>query len=276
MRSCITQVDCAASSKPTKPPKTQKKRERNENPKRSHGEHKQNKKEEHAQSRWVDTLRGPVSIRWEARRVVVIATRGSKNSKTGDMVQTWILRSDVKPTEAVKTGEDESICGDCPHRHFLSGACYVQPFQAPRSVWEKYKRGGYRHATESDFTELKEMKVRAGSYGDPSAVPLWVWVSCGVSTGYSRQWRNFTEQSHYLMASVISIREKREANALGFRTFRMASPESPVDHDEIICPSASGVSCFDCGLCAGSRIGAKNIVIEVHGARSKRALEIIQ
>ena len=78
------------------------------------------------------------------------------------------------------------------------------------------------------------------------------------------------------MASVISIREKREANALGFRTFRMASPESPVDHDEIICPSSSGVSCFDCGLCAGSRIGAKNIVIEVHGARSKRALEIIQ
>jgi hypothetical protein len=217
---------------------------------------------------------GPSQL--DGKPIVVIATRGSKNSKTGDMVQTWILRSDVKPTDAVKTREDESICGDCPHRHFLSGACYVQPFQAPRSVWAKYKRGGYRHATESDFADLKEMKVRAGSYGDPSAVPLWIWVSCGVSTGYSRQWRKFTDQSHYLMASVISIREKREANALGFRTFRMASPDSPVDHDEIICPSANGVSCFDCGLCAGSRIGAKNIVIEVHGARSKRALDIIQ
>jgi hypothetical protein len=226
--------------------------------------------------RWGGLILYEGPSQFDGKPIVVIATRGSKNTKTGDMVQTWIIRSDISPVDAVRNGEDESICLDCPHRHFKKGACYVQPFQAPRSIWAKYMRGGYRHATEADFEELRTLKVRAGAYGDPAAAPPWIWVSCGVSTGYSRQWRKFTDQSHYLMASVISIREKREANALGFRTFRTASPDSPVDHDEIICPSASGVSCFDCGLCAGARISAKNIVIEVHGARSKRALAIIQ
>ena len=61
--------------------------------------------------------------------IVVIATTGSKNSKTGDMVQTWILRDDIAPNQAVKTGEDYSVCGDCKHR---GQSCYVKTFQAPR------------------------------------------------------------------------------------------------------------------------------------------------
>ena len=32
--------------------------------------------------------------------IVVIATMKTSNRKTGDMVQTWILRSDVNPVEA--------------------------------------------------------------------------------------------------------------------------------------------------------------------------------
>ena len=40
----------------------------------------------------------------------------SKNIKTGPMLQTIIIRSDIHPTEALKSGQDEKVCGDCIHR----------------------------------------------------------------------------------------------------------------------------------------------------------------
>ena len=42
--------------------------------------------------------------------IAVIATMTTSNVKTGDMVQTWILRSDINPVQASKIGEDKSIC----------------------------------------------------------------------------------------------------------------------------------------------------------------------
>ena len=51
--------------------------------------------------------------------IVVIATgfaSRSTNRKTGGMVQTYILRRDIDPVSAVQSGDDASICGDCPHR----------------------------------------------------------------------------------------------------------------------------------------------------------------
>ena len=78
--------------------------------------------------------------------IVVIATTKSSNRKTGDMVQTWILRSDIKPTEASKAGADASICGDCKHRWSLGGACYVNIGQGPGAIFRAYKRGNYPQA----------------------------------------------------------------------------------------------------------------------------------
>ena len=40
----------------------------------------------------------------------------SRNIKTGPMLQTCIIRSDIHPSEALKTGQDDLICGDCVHR----------------------------------------------------------------------------------------------------------------------------------------------------------------
>src|SRR4051812_20933218 len=70
----------------------------------------------------------------DGKPIVAIANRiedDSTNGKTGNMVQTWIMRSDMKPTDAVKSGEDSSVCGDCPHRPANDGSCYVLTFQAP-------------------------------------------------------------------------------------------------------------------------------------------------
>ena len=46
--------------------------------------------------------------------IVVIATYSNRNTKTGHVVQTYILRADINPLEASKTGADVSICGNCP------------------------------------------------------------------------------------------------------------------------------------------------------------------
>ena len=73
--------------------------------------------------------------------IVAIALTGSSNPKTGDMVQTYILRQDVRPAEALRTGQDASICGDCKHRPLLGGACYVVVAQGPTVVWKGYKAG---------------------------------------------------------------------------------------------------------------------------------------
>jgi hypothetical protein len=48
--------------------------------------------------------------------IVAIATYSNRNTKTGKVVQTYILRSDINPREASKTGADFSICGNCPMR----------------------------------------------------------------------------------------------------------------------------------------------------------------
>jgi len=47
------------------------------------------------------------------------ASRQSDNKKTGKMVQSYILKQNEKPTDAIKNGGDESICGKCPLRPYL-------------------------------------------------------------------------------------------------------------------------------------------------------------
>ena len=58
--------------------------------------------------------------------IVVIANRitaASTNAKTGAMIQTFIIRSDIDPLTALKTGFDASVCGDCQHRPANNGSC---------------------------------------------------------------------------------------------------------------------------------------------------------
>ena len=52
--------------------------------------------------------------------IIAVATgfsTSSSNRKTGPgLVQTWILRADINPVQALQTGADGSICGPCPMR----------------------------------------------------------------------------------------------------------------------------------------------------------------
>src|SRR5262249_5310138 len=109
-----------------------------------------------AQPNGVVVHRGPSLI--DGADVIVILTglaHGSANQKTGDMVQSWILRGDRAPVEALKDGSDRSVCGDCVHRtHDGAGSCYVNVAQAPQSVYHAWRRGAYPAASPQQAAEL--------------------------------------------------------------------------------------------------------------------------
>ena len=212
--------------------------------------------------------------------IALIATLKTSNVKTGDMVQTWIIRTDINPVEATKTGLDASICGACPHRHYLGGACYVNVGQAPNAVYKAFHAGKYPLATiETAQQMLKGRKLRMGAYGDPAAVPADIWEAllCAVDfaghTGYTHQAShpNFDPRIlQWCMVSADTPKQAAKLQNLGYRTFRVKTPDAPALEGEIECLSDSkGITCADCLLCDASKQAA-SVYINVHGSRSSR------
>ncbi len=137
--------------------------------------------------------------------VVVIVTgltRPSENLKTGNMLQAWILPRLINPLEAINTGRDAAVCGNCPLRGRIDQgmtnrgrACYVAVRQAPLTVWQAYQAGAYARFDPEEHGHLFEgRKLRLGSYGEPVAVSIRAWAPLlrlvSGSTGYTHQWRN--------------------------------------------------------------------------------------
>lgn len=228
---------------------------------------------------------GPSAI--DGQPIVLIITQMSQessNRKTGHMVQTYILRQDIKPIEAAKSGADISICGDCKHRPSLAktngeAKCYVNIGQGAGSVWGAYKRGSYPKLSVSELVAtgiLQDKAVRFGSYGDPAACPIEIFqtiaANCARFTGYTHRWRdaNFNQDwANLLMASVDNTFEQFEAIAKGYRYFRVQLGTSKPSKGEISCPASKEAgnltTCAACCLCAGNSKKAKNIVIQDHG-----------
>lgn len=226
---------------------------------------------------------GPSAINGDP--IVVIATglaKASSNSKTGGMVQTYILRQDMEPHVAVKHGFDNAICGDCPHRgNGIDGSgrtCYVNLGQGPLSVYRAYRAGRYpvlpQTVESGEWSMFQDKAIRMGTYGDPAAAPAWVWFELAKRakrwTGYTHQWRKLGGSlKELLMASVDTEEEKEEAKAMGFRTFRTA-PVNKTTPGEILCPASKEAGhrtlCAKCGLCAGARKVAADIMIPIHGS----------
>jgi hypothetical protein len=205
----------------------------------------------------------------------------SSNSKTGAMVQTYILRSDLSPVAAVRSGADASICGNCPARGNGDGTgriCYVQLQNAPTGIYKAYKRGSYPHMAGSEFNGAM---VRLGAYGDPAAVPVAVWrrviATATAYTGYTHQWRRKPSLKALCMASVDDEREALEARALGWRTFRASLPgQAERLASEAICPASAEagrkLTCETCLACSGTGGGRRgSIVIRAHGGAAVMA-----
>ena len=230
---------------------------------------------------------GPSEI--DGKPIVAIITgieNKSHNRKTGAMPQVWIIRSDIHPTEALRTGEDVSICGNCPYRPTELGdqalkrnirKCYVNTMSF-NAVYKKYAAGGYEVADLNTLAHvLSDYHVRIGAYGDPAAVPISVWDTVLVyckSTGYTHQWKSCSpEYSKYCMASCDSPLDVLMSTAKGYRTFFVQSNGTV---DRIVegiklahCPASKekgkSTTCAKCMACSGTRTGLKsNITIKMH------------
>ena len=213
----------------------------------------------------------------DGQQIVVIATFSKRNKKTGTVLQTYILREDMNPLEASKTGADYSICGDCvmrgapttdPKRKQAMGRrCYVNLGQGVLIVWRAYKRGIYREGSARDMGRGRF--VRVGTYGDPAAVPSHVWdellSECETWTAYTHQkpWR-----PEIAMQSADSYAEARMHWRAGRRTFRVIADLGQLDQThEALCPASKEagrrVQCTACKLCQGGKL-AKSIAIVEH------------
>lgn len=209
--------------------------------------------------------------------LIGIATLESDNRKTGDMIQTWILREDISPTMARSTGEDRSFCGDCPVR----GPCYVNWGQAPASIFRAYHRGGYIDLRRKPAVMRRIVSgrvVRMGAAGDPAMIPLqhWLRVLQGADgwTGYTHQWRHPWAQPmrELCMSSVESLEDQDLARSMGWRTYRIRRQDEPLEFNEIACPSdTTGRKCIDCVACDGAlKPSAASVAIVVHGSRASK------
>ena len=223
--------------------------------------------------------------------IVVIATgfaQKSSNRKTGGMVQTYILRRDIDPVSAVQSGDDASICGDCPHRgtslnNKNSGrTCYVNVGQGALAVYRAYKRNAY---PLWDGYGVNGRMVRLGTYGDPAAAPAHVWEAitrdASGHTGYTHQWRSpaFSYLKSLCMASADSPADALLAQNMGWRTFRVGM-WGEVERDraglnESLCPASEQagkkLTCDTCLACDGASGRRGSIFIPAHGGTAVMA-----
>lgn len=218
--------------------------------------------------------------------IIGIAVLESSNIKTGNMVQTYILRADMAPLAAIASGDDASICGDCAHRGDKqtkrARTCYVDVAKSVQSVFAAWVRGAYPQVAPSDGARIVAGRVvRIGSYGDPAAIPARHWRALirreAGHTGYTHQWRQWFARGlrSIVMASADSASDRDMARAMGWRTFRVRTADEPLAAREIVCPASpeggDRRQCITCQACDGAPRGATqaSVAIIVHGAMAR-------
>lgn len=224
------------------------------------------------------------------------------NDKTGDMVQTYIMRTDMSPLDALEYN-DACICGDCMNRKMTRtritdkgkvetadvNTCYVLVGNAPTMMWKSYLNGNVPDVAVEDVNDMIlrfDRQTRVGAYGDPAMVPFPVWRTLLQDvtidkghTAYTHQWRRPWAQDFkgMCMASCDSIADAIEARANGWGTFTVLGQKTfdmewqqlrAMRHKR--CPADTSlmtkrkVTCQTCGQCNGDP--DNNMVIKAHGS----------
>jgi len=231
--------------------------------------------------------------------IVVVATgikSGSTNVKTGAAIQTHIMPAGESPADAIRGGRDSDVCLGCIHNTATGrGSCYVHPIilrgWGTAGTWEAWRRGAYPVADTARALHAigRGRYVRLGTWGDPAAVPVWVWAAlvsgAARHTGYTHagggNFERFEALRPFCMASVETESEAARAQSLGWRTYRVIpfGAERGRTRVEAQCPASAEAgkrrTCATCPatlVCSGAS-GApvsRGIAIQAHGATRKR------
>lgn len=212
----------------------------------------------------------------DGKPLVLIATgfnAKSANGKTGDMIQTWVLRQDVHPVEAFKGPDGYSNCGGCTHKE--DGSCYVNWGQAPTAIWRAYRRGSYGLIPTWEIFNGRMLRI--GSAGDPAMVPIYIWEAAlehaKGHTGYTHQWRESFAHPFkgIVQASCDGFQDYLEATAHGWKPFLVKTENDVAPDGAIHCPSSEEMGrktdCATCALCDGASAA---VVINAHGSTASR------
>lgn len=229
----------------------------------------------------VQAWQGPSRIEGSPIMVLVTGLKGSTNIKTGDMVQSYIVRSDMDPLKALRTGADVAQCGGCKLKAksyngttWSERPCYVRVDTAPLGMYRARERGNVPVVSLSELSELTRGRMcRLGAYGDPAAVPLAVW---DAFTAHAAGWTGYTHQAaskrlrdvlKYCQISADSEGDARAAKSAGIGSFRVLAEGQSALPFEMLCPASKEAgyvsTCAECKACSG--IGGAHVVIAAHG-----------
>jgi hypothetical protein len=208
--------------------------------------------------------------------IAAIVTDDSANPKTGlptvggNMLQVWIIRTDLDPNTARKTGQDGSVCGTCPLQGD-KGGCYVSTWQAPSAVYKAYKAGNYKRIEPE---AMAGRPIRWGAYGDPALIPFDI---ASRGNAVASRWTGYTHMHSQpyawlfrgtFMASAETPKQEAKLAAQGWSTFRAGRSDGSDLGTATACRNdRDGALCIDCGECNGQ--GQKRIVVRAHGTFAK-------
>lgn len=233
------------------------------------------------------------------QQIVAIATFHSENSKTGNMVQLWILPAKKNPLRAIHDNDNGGPCGNCALQgivawakakglsvnqggrkpknadlHMEDRVCYVNLGQAPESIWKAWKRGKYPELRPEHRPLFADRELRGGAYGDPAGIPVGIlrklvhW-SAG-HTAYTHQMADIGSRrnsvANLCMVSCDNLQQDRYWKEQGYRTFTVLGPNDTPPVESVECPYYTrGVQCQQCMLCAGTSKQAKSVYARAHG-----------
>lgn len=217
--------------------------------------------------------------------IQVLLVPDSGNAKTGAMWQTYIIRSDLRPLDAIKTRATRGTCGTCP---LQQSGCYAERSKGLIAIGAKMTGWGYESMSLADAAHAlraASATLRIGAYGDPAAVPTKVWAQLvsavdGRYTGYTHQWRTADQDlRYYVMASCDNAEDADDAQAMEWRTFRVRQVHpltldvETTRQNEVVCPASQErdlTTCSACRLCdgLGSRASRRNVAIIDHSTRA--------
>ena len=202
-------------------------------------------------------------------------TKDSNNTKTGPLVQLYILPVHETPKDIYFSGS-KAVCGDCKYNG--NNGCYVR-WSNLGSIWKSAKNQAAIPMTLSkEF--LRGLRVRVGAAGDPAAVPSSVWSellsTCENFTGYTHQWNKpeFKDLQGLFLASVDNATENLKAHVVGWSTFFVTDSEEQAKKEGTRCLASAGktdshglpTTCASCMLCNGKSRKQKTITEVLHGA----------